>query len=168
METKTEKVFMSTQLLAVLPPIVLKVAAYLVNWQSSPNGIMLYEHRFAKTLKLTEQEVRISIQTLINLKLIDLTRIDGKWRIEFNQSEWQKYYKIPMDRVIEHEGYKLADKITYDEVEKEDEKLASISDADLEKMIKELQRRREEKKKGCQVVYPSGMSEDELLAQLPF
>lgn len=169
METKTEKVFMSTQLLAVLPPIVCKVAIYLVNWQSSPNGIMLYEHRFAKTLKLTEQEVRISIQTLINLKLIDLTRIDGKWRIEFNQSEWQKYYKIPMDRVIEHEGYKLADKITYDEVEKEDElKLASISDADLEKMIKELQRRREEKKKGCQVVYPSGMSEDELLAQLPF
>ena len=167
METK-EKVFMSTQLLAVLPPIVCKVAIYLVNWQSSPNGIMLYEHRFAKTLKLTEQEVRISIQTLINLKLIDLTRIDGKWRIEFNQSEWQKYYKIPMDRVIEHEGYKLADKITYDEVEKEDEKLASISDADLEKLIKELQRRREEKKKGCQVVYPSGMSEDELLAQLPF
>ena len=166
---KQDKVFMSTQLLAVLPPIVCKVAIYLVNWQSSPNGIMLYEHRFAKTLKLTEQEVRISIQTLINLKLIDLTRIDGKWRIEFNQSEWQKYYKIPMDRVIEHEGYKLADKITYDEVEKEDElKLASISDADLERMIKELQRRREEKKKGCQVVYPSGMSEDELLAQLPF
>ena len=169
METKTEKVFMSTQLLAVLPPIVVKVAIYLVNWQSSPNGVMLYEHRFAKTLKLTEQEVRISIQTLINLKLIDLTRIDSKWRVEFNQSEWQKYYKIPMDRVIEHEGYKLADKITYDEVEKEDElKLASISDTDLEKMIKELQRRREERKKGCQVVYPSGYTEEELLSQLPF
>lgn len=168
MENK-DKVFLSTQLLAVLPPIALKVAAYLVNWQNSPNGIMLYEHRFAKTLKLTEQEVRISIQTLINLKLIDLTRIDQKWRIEFNQSEWKKYYKIPMERVIEHEGYKLADKITYDNVEKGNElELASISDADLEKMVKELQRRREEKKKGCQVVYPSGYTEEELLSQLPF
>ena len=166
MENK-DKVFLSTQLLAVLPPIVLKVAAYLVNWQNSPNGIMLYEHRFAKTLKLTEQEVRISIQTLINLKLIDLTRIDNKWRIEFNQSEWKKYYKIQMDRVIEHEGYKLADKITYDEVEKENElELATISDADLEKMVKELQRRREEKKKGCQVVYPSDV--DTEFNDLPF
>lgn len=165
METKT-KAFVSTQLLAVLPPIALKVLSYIVNWQNSPNGIMLYEHRFAKTLKLTETEVRISIQTLINLKLIDLTRIDGKWRIELNTDEFAKYYKIPMDRVIEHEGYKLADKITYDEVEKEDElKLASISDADLEKMVKELQRRREEKKNK---VLPSGYTEDELLAQLPF
>ena len=166
METKTDKVFVSTQLLAVLPPIALKVLNYIVNWQNSPNGIMLYEHRFAKTLKLTETEVRISIQTLINLKLIDLTRIDEKWRIELNTNEFAKYYKIPMDRVIEHEGYKLADKITYDEVEKEDElKLASISDADLERMVKELQRRREEKKKK---VLPSGYTEEELINQLPF
>lgn len=165
METKT-KAFVSTQLLAVLPPIALKVLSYIVNWQNSPNGIMLYEHRFAKTLKLTETEVRISIQTLINLKLIDLTRIDGKWRIELNTDEFAKYYKIPMDRVIEHDGYKLADKITYDEVEKENElELATISDADLEKMVKELQRRREEKKNK---VLPSGYTEDELLAQLPF
>lgn len=167
METKT-KAFVSTQLLAVLPPIALKVACYICNWQNSTKGIMLYEHRFARTLKLTETEVRISIQTLINLKLIDLTRIDGKWRIELNVDEFAKYYKIPMDRVIEHEGYKLADKITYDEVEKEnkDFELASISDADLEKMVKELQRRREEKKKGCQVVYPTDV--DTEFNDLPF
>lgn len=166
---ETKKAFVSTQLLAVLPPIALKVACYICNWQNSTKGIMLYEHRFAKTLKLTETEVRISIQTLINLKLIDLTRIDGKWRIELNVDEFSKYYKIPMERVIEHEGYKLADKVTYDEVEKEnkDFELASISDADLEKMVKELQRRREEKKnKGCQVVYPTDV--DTEFNDLPF
>ena len=71
-----ERVYISTQLLSVLPPIALKMASFLCNWQNSPNGIMLYEHRFAKTLKMTEEEIRVSIQTLINLKLIDLTRID--------------------------------------------------------------------------------------------
>lgn len=163
---ENKKAFISTQLLAVLPPLALKMASYICNWQNSPNGVMLYEHRFARTLKMTEQEVRISIQTLIDLKLIDLTRIDGKWRIEINVDEFGKYYKIPMERVIEHEGYKLANKVTYDEVEKEDElDVASMSDEDLERMIKELQRRKKEKK-GCSVIYPEEV--DEKYNDLPF
>lgn len=161
-----ERVYLSTQLLSVLPPIVLKVASFLCNWQNSPNGIMLYEHRFAKTLKMTEEEVRISIQTLINLKLIDLTNIDNKWKIEFNPTEWQKYYKIPMDKVIEHECYKLATEVTYDKVQKEDS-FSNLSDDQLEKMIRELQRRKEEKKKGCQVIYANA-TDDNYCSNLPF
>ena len=133
-----QKVFISTQLLAVLPPVVLKVAAFLVNWQNSPNGIMLYEHRFAKTLKMTEQEVRLSIQTLINLKLIDLTNIDNKWKIEFNHSEWQKYYKIPMDKVIEHQGYQMASEVTYDkeqETKKSSNDIEDMSESDLKRLL---------------------------------
>lgn len=144
-----ERVYLSTQLLSVLPPIVLKVASFLCNWQNSPNGIMLYEHRFAKTLKMTDEEVRISIQTLINLKLIDLTNIDNKWKIEFNPTEWQKYYKIPMDKVIEHEGYKLATEVTYDKVQKEEKKQSNVindmSDDEMKRMILMLQARLNEK-----------------------
>lgn len=149
-----EKVFMSTQLLAVLPPMVCKTAMFLVNWQNSPNGIMLYEHRFAKTLKMSDQEVRLCIQTLINLKLIDLTNIDGKWRIEFNPSEWQKYYKIPMDRVIEHEGYKLATKVTYDETE-EDKPKNEMSVEQMRKMIQMLQVQLQEKEQVAKMVVNS-------------
>ena len=163
---ENNRVYLSTQLLSVLPPIVLKVASFLCNWQNSPNGIMLYEHRFAKTLKMTEEDVRISIQTLINLKLIDLTNIDNKWKIEFNPTEWQKYYKIPMDKVIEHEGYKLATEVTYDKVQKEDS-FSNLSDDQLEKMIRELQRRKEEKKKGCQVIYANA-TDDNYCSGLPF
>ncbi len=160
METN-EKVYVSTQLLAVLPPMVLKVLLFIVNWQNSPKGIMLYEHRFGRTLKMTDQEVRVSIQTLINLKLIDLTRIDGKWRIELNQTEFKKYYKIPMDRVIEHEGYNLADKITYDEVEKEDD--GDMSEEQIQKMILRLQAQLNEKKQTKQLVASVAETDD-----LPF
>ena len=131
-----KKAFVSTQLLAVLPPMALKTLMYICNWQNSPNGIMLYEHRFAKTLKMTEQEVRLCIQTLINLKLIDLTRIDGKWRIEINVDEFGKYLKIPMDRVIEHEGYKMADKVEYEAVEEnKPSSIEDMSDDDLKKLL---------------------------------
>ena len=161
-----ERVYISTQLLSVLPPIVLKVASFLCNWQNSPNGIMLYEHRFAKTLKMTDEEVRISIQTLINLKLIDLTNIDNKWKIEFNPTEWQKYYKIPMDKVIEHEGYKLATEITYDKVQKEDS-FSNLSDDELQRKILLLQARLNERKqmKKC-VVSNDVVKEDDY--GLPF
>lgn len=142
-----ERVYISTQLLSVLPPIVLKVASFLCNWQNSPNGIMLYEHRFAKTLKMTDEEVRISIQTLINLKLIDLTNIDNKWKIEFNPTEWQKYYKIPMDKVIEHEGYKLATEVTYDKVDTNTKSndVDNMSDDEMKRMILMLQAKLNEK-----------------------
>ena len=137
---KKDKAFISTQLMAVLPPIALKTLMFICNWQNSPNGIMLYEHRFARTLKLTDEEIKISIQTLINLKLIDLTRIDGKWRIELNKEEFDKYLKISMDRVIEHEGYKLATKITYDEVETEAPKgFEGMSTEQMKKMMLMLQ-----------------------------
>lgn len=164
-----EKVFMSTQLLAVLPPNVCKMAMFLVNWQNSPSGIMLYEHRFAKTLKMSDLEVRLCIQTLINLKLIDLTNIDNKWRIEFNPSEWKKYYKIPMDRVIEHEGYKLADKATYDEVEKTDQPKKEMTTEQMRKMIQMLQIKLQEKEEvEKMIVGASSEKEDDLLSQLPF
>lgn len=142
-----ERVYISTQLLSVLPPIALKVASFICNWQNSPNGIMLYEHRFAKTLKMTEEEVRISIQTLINLKLIDLTNIDNKWKIEFNPTEWQKYYKIPMDKVIEHEGYKLATEVTYDKVDNNTKSndVDDMSDDEMKRMILMLQAKLNEK-----------------------
>jgi len=135
-----KKAFVSTQLLAVLPPMALKTLMYICNWQNSPNGIMLYEHRFAKTLKMTEQEVRLCIQTLINLKLIDLTRIDGKWRIEINVDEFGKYLKIPMERVIEHDGYKMADKVEYEAVEEnKPSSIEDMSDDDLKKLLMRIE-----------------------------
>ena len=139
---ENSKVYLSTQLLSLLPPIVLKLAAFIVNWQNSPKGIMLYEHRFAKTLKMTEQEVRLGIQTLINLQLINLTNIDGKFKIEFNTSEWQKYYKAPMDKVIEHQGYKMASEVTYDkesETKKSSNDISDMSDSELKLLLQRIQ-----------------------------
>ena len=165
---ENKKVFLSTQLLAVLPPVVLKLAAFIVNWQNSPNGIMLYEHRFAKTLKLTEQEVRLSIQTLINLKLIYLTNIDKKFKIELNHDEWQKYYNISMDKVIEHQGYQMASEVTYDQESKPKQAsndIEDMSEQDLKRLLLRIEASLSEKQqmKKC-VITPEPKYND----QLPF
>ena len=167
---ETKKVFISTQLLAVLPPVVLKFAAFIVNWQNSPNGIMLYEHRFAKTLKLTEQEVRLSIQTLINLKLISLTNIDNKFKIEFNHDEWQKYYKISMDKVIEHQGYKMATEVTYDKESKPKQAssdIADMSDDELKLLLKRIQVSLNERSQLSKCIVTNKTQDDDV-TDLPF
>lgn len=156
-----EKVFMSTQLCAVLPPMVCKLAIFLVNWQNSPTGIMLYEHRFARTLKMSEQEIRLCIQTLMNLKLIDLTNVDGKFRIEFNVDEWKKYMKIPMDRVVEHEGYKMATKVTYYQSETPSS-TAEMSTEQLEKMIQMMTAQLNERKEVARLIKTASEPQDDL------
>lgn len=161
MENK-EKVFVSTQLLAVLHPIALKTLLFICNWQNSPNGIMLYEHRFARTLKLTDEEVKLAIQTLINLKLINLVRVDDKWKIELKKSTFDKYLKIPMDRVIEHEGYKLATEITYDTVETETPNgFDNMSTEQLQRMILMMQAQLNEKKQVESMVKAASMPTDD-------
>lgn len=168
METKTKRIYPATQLVCCLNPIVLKTYLYLLGWQGQ-GTIKLYVRQIAKATKLTETEVEVSIQTLEDIHLIDISKIDQTYCATLNAEQAQKYYTLPMSKVMESDGIKLAEKVTWNvEDKKEEFSMASISDEQLEKMVKELQRRREEKKKGCEVIYPSGLSEEELLAQLPF
>lgn len=138
---QNEKCYVSTQLVALLPPVVLKVLQWICSWQSTPKGVMLYEHRFARTLKLTDEEVKLSIQTLINLKLIDLTNIDGKFRIEFNKPMFDKYYKVPMEKVIEHNEFQMATEVTYDKDSepKKQKDITDMSDAELRTLLLRVQ-----------------------------
>ena len=165
MEKQTKRIYPATQLVCSLNPIVLKTYLYLLGWQGQ-GTIKLYVKQIAKACKLTETEVEVSIQTLEDIKLIDICKIDQTYCATLNAEQAQKYYNVPMSKIMESDGIKLAEKVTWNVEEKNNEfELASISDADLEKMIKELQRRREEKKNK---VLPSGYTEDELLSQLPF
>ena len=123
----------------------------------------------SKFLHITEEEVELCIQTLENVHLIDIKKIDQTYIANINAEQVDKYFKIPISKIAEGNGIPMATEIKWNVEEKSNDfELASMSDDQLERMIKELQRRKEEKKKGCQVVYPSGFTEQELLDQLPF
>ena len=137
----TEKVRMSSQLIALLPSVAVKLLSFMLMFQSNPKGVMLYEHRFARMLKITDEEVKLAIQTLINLKLIDLTNIDGKFRVEFNKDQFDKYFKVPIEKVLEHNGFQLAKEVTYNkEAEAPKQKdISDMSDAELRTLLLRLQ-----------------------------
>lgn len=176
METN-EKAFMTQQLICMLPSLCVKVLGYLLNWQKYP-VIKYYENQMTKFMHISKEELEVAIQTLSDRHLIDISKIDGQWAIQLDKKTIMSYINVPMQKVHDTEGFKLADRITWNVEEKKDDsrfsdeffkkKFDQVTDQELECLVKELQRRREEKKKGCQVVYPSGLSEEELLAQLPF
>ena len=141
METN-EKVRMSSQLIALLPSVAVKLLSFMLMFQSNPKGVMLYEHRFARMLKITDEEVKLAIQTLINLKLIDLTNIDGKFRVEFNKEQFDKYFKVPIEKVLEHNGFQMATEVTYDkEVESpsKSKDFNDMSDGELRTLLLRIQ-----------------------------
>ena len=140
METQ-EKVFMSSQLIALLPSVVVKLLSFILMFQKNPNGVMLYEHRFARMLKITDEEVQQAIQTLINLKLISLTKVEDKFKIEFNKEQFGKYYRVEMQKVLEHNGYQLAKDVTYNkEFDKPKQiEIEDMSEQQIKTMILRLQ-----------------------------
>lgn len=175
METKTKRIYPSSQLICALDCRVLKVLMWILGWQNQ-GSIKYYPKQYAKACKMTEEEIDLCIQTLVDCKLLDVSRIDQTWMLTPNGEQFQKYYDIPISKVIEGNGIKMADKITWNEVEKKDDsrlsddffkkKFDQVTDHELECLVKELQRRREEKKNGCQVVYPSDV--DKEFNDLPF
>lgn len=139
-----EKVFISNQLACMLPPIALKVLNYLINWQSQIQ-IKYYEAQFSKMLHMDKSEIETAIQTLIDLKLITCSQIDQKWVIELENEQIQKYFKVPMQKVGEHEGFKLSKEITWNKVESsidDDE----MTEQQIQSMILRLQAQLNEKR----------------------
>lgn len=158
-----ERIYISNQLACMLPPTALKTLFYLIAWQSQEQ-IKYYQKQFAKTMHLDQAEIEQAIQLLIDKELISSSRIDNNWVFELEKKKIQSYFNVPMNKVVEHDGFKLPTQITWNKEEnKQTDSFSSISDEQLEKMIKELQRRKAKK-----TTNPSGISDEELLAQLPF
>ena len=158
-----EKVYASQQLICMLPPIALKVMLYLLNWQKMPQ-IKYYEKQMCKLMHISKSELELAMQTLIDNHLITVSK-DGDWLISINKETVKRYFNVKMEAVSEHEGIKLSSDITWNK--EDDSTLDSLSDEQLEKMIKELQRRKQEKK-GCQVIYANASSNDDVIDSLPW
>ena len=164
METN-EKVYASQQLICMLPALALKVICYLMNWQKYDN-IKYYQKQMCGFMHLDPSELDLAIQTLVDNKLINVSKIDDNWCFNLNKDTIKKYFDVPMQTVKDHEGLKLSKEITWNKETTQTDSFSSISDEQLEKMVQELQRRREEKKKGCQVVYANDVVDDDY--GLPF
>ena len=100
METKSKRIYPSSQLICCLDARVLKCLMWILGWQSQ-GSIKYYPKQFAKACKMTEEEVDLCIETLVNTKLLDVSKVDQTYMLTPNAEQFQKYYDVPMYR-IEH------------------------------------------------------------------
>ena len=155
-----KKIYPSSQLVVALDPKVLKCYLWILAWQSQVN-IKYYPKQFSKAVKMTVEEVEKCIQSLEDAKLIDISYVDQTWVITPNAEQAQKYYDVPLAKVLEGKGIPMAEKVTWNVVETKDDE----SDEELQRQILMLQARLNERKqmKKCVVT-----AEDNYCNDLPF
>lgn len=142
MENKTKRLYPPTQLIVALEPRVLKVYMWVLSW-SAQGSVKYYPKQFAKATKLTEDEVERCIQTLEDIKLIDIGVIDQTFILTPNAEQHNKYYQIPMAKVLEGNGIKMADKVTWNITEQRQptaaQDIENMDDKQIQSMIYRLQ-----------------------------
>ena len=159
MENK-KRIYPSSQLVVALDAKTLKVAMWILGW-SSQGSVKYYPKQFAKACKMEEKEVELCIQTLVNCKLLDVSIVDQTWMLTPNAEQFQKYYEVPMSKVLEGNGIPMAKEVTWNVVETKDDE----SDEELQRQILMLQARLNERKqmKKCVVT-----AENNYCSDLPF
>ena len=150
METQNEKpkrLFPSTQLMVALEPRVLKTYLWICSWMAQ-GGVRYYSRQFAKATKLTEDEVERCIQTLLDCKLVNVTNTEQGFVFMPNVDQARKYFEIPMGKVLESEGIKMAETATWNKesISVQKRKIEEMDADQIQAMIYRLQASLEEKK----------------------
>ena len=163
MENKGKRIYPSTQLIVALDARVLKVYLWILSWSTSQGSVKYYERQFAKACKMTEEEVELCIQTLVDTKLIDISRVDQTWMITPNDEQNQKYYNIPISKVLEGSGIQMASNVSWNCDVEPKEDIADMSEQQITAMILRLQAQLNEKKEVKKMVASPNIPND-----LPF
>lgn len=146
----------------MLHPIALKVLVHLVCWNKLQT---YYPKSMSKVLHMEVDEIELGIQSLLDHKLLTVSNVDGKWQIAVNSDEVMRYVKVPMEKVCEHDGFKLPNAVTWtmDKPNGKFEDIEGLSVDEINRLILRLKaslHEREEIKK--RVVYANARASDDL------
>ena len=164
-----KRIYPSSQLVVALDSNTLKVAMWILGW-SSQGSVKYYPKQFAKACKMEEKDVELCIQTLVNCKLIDVSLVDQTWMLTPNAEQFQKYYEVPMSKVIEGNGIPMAKDVTWNKEEKKQSNdINDMSDDEMKRMIIMLQARLNEKEQVKKVVVSASKNKTEdVIDDLPW
>ena len=144
---KPKRLFPSTQLIVALEPRVLKTYLWICSWMIQ-GGVRYYQRQFSKAIKVSEDEVERCIQALIDYKLVDVTNTDQGFVLMPNVDQAKKYFEVPMGKVLESDGIKMAENATWNKesVAVQKRKIEEMNADQIQAMIYRLQASLEEKK----------------------
>lgn len=146
---ENKRLYPATQCIVALPPTALKVYMWILSWSATQGCVKYFAKQFKKACKMDEEVIEQCIQTLVNCKLVDVSKSDGMFILTPNAETNQKYYKLPIAKVLESDGISMATDVTWNkEVQTKKASIGDIddmSDADMKRMLLMLQARLNEK-----------------------
>lgn len=155
-----KKFYPSTQLIMLLHPKVLKVYMYLIGWRNS-KVVKIYPNQIVKALKLTEKDVAIAVQSLIDNNLIQLK---DDYEVIFNIEEANKYFNIQIKEAEKMELLPVSTEITWNKKQTSStDSLEDMSENQIKLLLLRLQATLEERKQVKELVKSSTETKD-----LPF
>ena len=147
-----KRVSMPTQLVCALPPVACKVMQYMCGW-SGQEFIKLYVHQMARAMNLTDEEVELAIQTLVNVNLIEIAMQGDAFVAKINASKVQRYFEIPFQKIIEADGIQMASEATWNkESNTAQTNINDMSETDMKRLLLMLQARLNEKQETKKVI----------------
>lgn len=161
-----KRIYPSTQLcIAFQDAKVLKVMMWILGWQSQ-GGVKYYSNQFCKALKMDEDDIERSIQTLVDVKLVDVSKVDGNFILSPNAEQFAKYYEVPIQKVIEGKGIPMADSVEWncDKTKTNASSVEDMSDDEMQRMVLMLQARLKERREVKKLV----KNYDGVVDDLPF
>ena len=161
METN-EKVFLSQQLICMLPPLALKVMGYLLNWQKY-DSIKYFPNQMCGFMHITEKELELAIQTLEDNNLISIGKIDQTYMITINKETVRKYFNVDMRIIHDHQGIKMSETVKWnigEDKAPQNASIESMSDDDLKKLLMRIEASLSERQQVKELVKTSSTKDD--------
>jgi hypothetical protein len=128
----------------------------VIGWQSQ-GTIKIYVRQIAKATKLNETEVELALQTLEDVHLIDISKVDQTYCATLNAEQAQKYFSVPMSKIMESDGIKVSEAIRWNKDENKASQGAGIdvselSETDLKRLLLRIEASLSEKQQMRKVV----------------
>lgn len=157
---EAKRIYPSQQLVCCLDSKVLKVFMWLCGWQSQ-GDIKLYIKQMSKFLHFTEEECELGLQTLEDIHLIDIKKVDQIYIANINAEQVDKYFKIPISKIAEGNGIPMATEVKWNVEEENDSD--NMTEQQLQSLILRLQAQLKEKRQVKELVKTASVDDD-----LPF
>lgn len=157
---ESKRLYPSSQMVLYLAPNVLKTLMWVLGWQGKT--IVYYDRQYSKALKMEVEEVERCLQALIDKKFLTYKNVDGKWVLEPVAETFQKYYEVPISKVIESgRMLEMAEKATWNkETTTQSSDIDDMSEAEMKRMLLMLQARLKEKQEVKKVVVTNDAVDD--------
>lgn len=162
---ESKRLYPSSQMVLYLAPNVLKTLMWVLGWQGKT--IVYYDRQYSKALRMEVEEVEKCLQALFDKKFLTYKNVDGKWVLEPVAETFQKYYEVPISKVIESgRTLEMAEKATWNkETTTQSNDVDDMSEDEMKRMLLMLQARLKEKEEVKKVVVTA---KDNCCKDLPF